>query len=421
MPWFILTLFWAIILESTLSIIQNQTGSLGGLGLDKGSGERIDYQYKVPGIESFTRATGTTYDSHSLALYLSTLIPFTLAILQAQYLRWTLRIIAGILALLGMAALVMTFSRSGWISFAAAVATMVAVYVFAWRQQRVLVAVIVGMLILIPVGPWAIDHVANRFVTAPTELLSARFDQWALAFEIWGDHFFFGYGPGNYMLALETYGTNYGGELPVHNVLLWIAAEAGIVGLVAYIAMLACALITSLRLTLGAGEPYCSVALAIMAGLIAGILDGLTDPLFREPTVFLMFWVSLAWLRALTRSPDPGFATSGADPAPEVAEAGIVGLVAYIAMLACALITSLRLTLGAGEPYCSVALAIMAGLIAGILDGLTDPLFREPTVFLMFWVSLAWLRALTRSPDPGFATSGADPALGSQSRSGIPT
>jgi O-antigen ligase len=282
--------------------MQYQTGKFRGLMLDKGAGsERLDYQYSVPGIEGLSRATGTSYDSHSLGLYLAMLLPYPFVFLPySRYVSWSRRIVSGGVFLLGVATLLITFSRSGWLS--AAIALCLALLVLlAWHGRHAVSSVLVLLgLSLLPL-PWAASRIHERFDTAPPEIMTARFDQFSVALHMWRDHPFFGFGAGNYMKALDLYNTNGSLDLPVHNVLLWIAADTGLLGVLAFYGIIVSALRRLWILIRQHRDPDCRMALAVATGLVAYVLDGLTNPLFREATVYMMFWLLIAMSVVLPR------------------------------------------------------------------------------------------------------------------------
>jgi len=301
-PWFFAAVFFAIFFESVIGIMQSLTGMFRGLILDKGAGsDQLNYQYAVPGIEGLSRSTGTSYDSHSLALYLCMLLPYPFVFsFYSQYVRWPKRIVSGLFFIIGMLALITTYSRSGWLS--AAISLSLAVIVFLkWREKYIVLSIVLMFLVLMIPAPWAIDRIYERFVSAPPEIMTARYDQFTVALNIWMDNPFFGFGIGNYLKALEIYNTNWSLNLPVHNVFLWVAADTGLLGVVTYYGIIIAALRRLWILIRKHRHPGCRIALAVFTGLIAYMLDGLTNPLFRESVVYMMFWFSVALSVAMTR------------------------------------------------------------------------------------------------------------------------
>jgi hypothetical protein len=60
----------------------------------------------------------------------------------------------------------------------------------------------------------------------------------------------------------------------------------------------------------------------------------------------------------------------------------------------------------------NIALIVIAALCMSLLDGLTDPLYREPVVYMMFWLTLGLGTALERLyqtyPDKRLAVAAAN-------------
>ena len=297
--WFMAAIFCAIVLQASLGIIQNRTGKLAGLMIDKGAGKYINDQYIVPGIENITRATGTTYDSHALGLYLAMLIPYAFVFsVYTHSIKWGHRLLSGLAFLLAAATLVITFSRSGWLSCGFSLCVTIAVF-FKWRDKYIIPTLIGAFIISLPLAPWAISHMYERLFHAPDHIMTTRYDQYWVALRIWRDHFLFGNGAGNYMEALKTYRTSSNMLLPVHNVFLWVAADTGLFGVVAFFGVIFSAIRRLWKLVKVKHTLFSRVALAALTGLVAYLLDGLALPLFRESVVYMMFWFTIALSVAL--------------------------------------------------------------------------------------------------------------------------
>lgn len=300
--WFIISLFIFILGEALLGIFQNQTGLLRGLILDKGAGgAALDTQYGVPGIKDRTRATGTLIDSHSLAAYFAMTLPFPLVFMFTRSISRKMRFFCAIVLIVGLVGLVVTYSRSGWLSCFISLIMALAIYLMIWRERHILPSVLALAVAAALPAVWVVDFIIERFTSAPAALLTARFDQYFVALDVWSDHILFGFGVGNYMLALEDYNFNWALELPVHNVLLWVGAESGLFGVIAFFGIVIAAAMRLYRLLRAHRDPTCRIALALFTGLAAYMLDSLTNPLFREPTVYLMFWFIVALSVALPR------------------------------------------------------------------------------------------------------------------------
>lgn len=298
-PMLLAALCTIAILESCLAYFQYTTGKLLSLAWDRGSGADLSTQYVVPGIEQRNRATGTCYESHGFGLFAALLCQFTLIWMLNRSASKKLRILSG--AAFGMIAiaLVCSFSRSAWITAAIALGVTWLVFLL-WGEKQMIVPSVFAFIVALFALPWVATILYERFSTAEG-LVDARLKQYPIAWHIWKDHFLFGYGAGNYMWALDTYNEGDALDLPPHNVLLWIGAEMGLLGVVAYFGLAFGMIGRAIKYIRKYPHPVSQCALAVMGCIITALLDGLTDPLYREPVVYMMFWLTLGVGVALDR------------------------------------------------------------------------------------------------------------------------
>ena len=301
LPWILVAIGVAIAGESLLGLVQYRTGLLSGIILDKGAGSDDAVQYEVPGIENVTRATGTSYDSHSYGLFLAMLMPFPLALLLSAR-HFVLRERLLLLALLGLGAIGVfaSFSRSSWLILV--IGTLLVNFVMLLRREKHILfkTAILGVLALLA-APVVLPSVLKRFDAQGRANLEARFDQYPIARQIWQRNLLTGNGIGNYMVALDDYRPDDSLKEPVHNVFLWLAADTGIVGATMFYIVVGAAMIRLAKLVRAGRAPTDLFALAALAALTVYVVDGLTNPLFRESLVYMLFWFILALSVALPR------------------------------------------------------------------------------------------------------------------------
>lgn len=316
-PTLVMALCIVAVLESGLAFYQYATGNLVSLALDRGSGTQLHEQYVVPGIEQRNRATGTCNESHGFGLFAGLLAQYLLVWMFNRNATASLRLFSSGAFLLIMLALMVSFSRSAWLSAAITLSLVWFVY-FVWGERQLILPTIFAGVIGLFLMPWALTLLWERFSTAEG-LVDARFEQYPIAWDIWKDHFLFGYGAGNYMWALDTYNRGGALDLPVHNVFLWIGAEMGLFGVIAYFGLTFGIMGRALRYIRQHPKAVSNLALIVLASLSMTLLDGLTDPLYREPVVYMMFWLTLGIGVALERlsktEPDNGDSLA-ANPSP---------------------------------------------------------------------------------------------------------
>jgi len=206
----------------------------------------------------FMRAYGTFQQPNPYAGYLGLVLPVGLgllvwAVVERRGRSWFQ--IAGLLAAVGLlaAAMAMSWSRGAWLGFAAA---LVAVNVVRSRQAATIFAALLGVAVLIlALGGLALLPTAliQRFtdflpfvsvgdlravqITDANYAVIERMAHWQAALDMWTDHPWLGVGIGNYAAVYPAY------ALPkwpdplghAHNYYLNIAAEAGLIGLLAYL------------------------------------------------------------------------------------------------------------------------------------------------------------------------------------------
>ncbi len=227
----------------------------------------------------FLRAYGTFQQPNPYAGYLGLILPLALAVFlwawedlprhaQAkkpalQTLFWL--ILSGVSLGAGVAALFASQSRGGWLGFAGGV--LVVILLKGGKWTAVAAMGLISGAILISMGALALlpDSILARFVdilpfvTLPDisaiPLTDANFAtierlaHWQAARAMWQDHLWLGVGFGNYEAIYAAYAVGRWIE-PLghaHNYLLNIGAEAGLVGVLGYVAFWIWAILLTVR------------------------------------------------------------------------------------------------------------------------------------------------------------------------------
>jgi hypothetical protein len=307
LPWVAALLMAAVLVMSPIALYERVTGNVG-IGNTKANvlHENFEQQHEVPGLEQI-RAEGTTMNSHTLGIFYLMLLPVPFVLLMMRHYRPTVKfLLAGILVM-GLGGLIVTFSRAAWMSFGLSSLFALAVIALAWKQRRALLislAIFVGISIAYPK---VYEYAYMRIVDAPVEIMEARYEMNWTAAGIWRNHFLFGYGAANYLEALEDPDVTVHGPdwLPVHNAFLYTASEIGLVGVIAFFGIL---LITIFRCykTLRHEDLFVrGLALAILCALFGYLLDGLTDPTFRQAVPYAILWIYIGITGGLHRLINP--------------------------------------------------------------------------------------------------------------------
>jgi O-antigen ligase len=243
----------------------------------------------IPGSE-ISRASGLLEMSNSFGWYLASFLPALLApVLLAgrslkEWMRWSL--IAGFL--LGVLALVLTFSRGSWAAFAVTMPLLAGVALAARppRERWVLLVRFVGVLmILVALSAPFLNAVVTRITQDDQGSAESRLPLMQVAFEMIKANPVFGVGLGSYEAAMRRYDEtedfiSESFPFPVHNMFLHIAAEAGIPALVCLLVLTGLALACGWRVWRDRnGDPLTrALAVGLMTGVLAYLLTGLKEP-----------------------------------------------------------------------------------------------------------------------------------------------
>lgn len=308
LPWMLLAFGFAIFLEAGLGGYQFFTGKLLGIALDKGAGgTALDYQYEVPGIEDYYRATGTSYDSHSLGHFIALVLPFPLVLCFTPRVKVSLKFCFIVMCAAAFLVIGLSLSRAAWVSATIALLIGVAFIVVIWQERQVVPALAVAVILAAVITPFIIKFVYERFADAPYETLTTRFDQYIVGWRVFTFYPIFGFGPGNWTQALKRFDFLWLPVLPIHNVILWTATEVGLFGVIPYVAILFNTMQRLFSVVRRRRDIAARLALAALLAMFVTFLNGLTDPTFREPNAFLMFWVLVSLSVALPRlAPNAG-------------------------------------------------------------------------------------------------------------------
>lgn len=266
--------------------------------------------FLIAGI--FMRAYGTFEQPNPYAGYLGLYLPLALA-LALPGRRWlppALRPVASGLALLLGFAMVATLSRGAWVGVAMAVAVLM---LASGRRGALMLAALglAGLLVfaagaagLLPAGiteraasiassTIALRDIEDEEVNPTNFAVMERLANWQAGWRMFLANPLLGVGIGNYNAAYRDYALP-GWETALghaHNFYLNIAAEAGVIGLAAYIVFVSSALLLGARTITGLGQAMAGgsagrggtslpLARVLAAGLTAGLVAYATHNLF---------------------------------------------------------------------------------------------------------------------------------------------
>lgn len=258
-------------------------------------------------FDRFMRAYGTFEQPNPYGGYLGLTLPLAVGLVVAGVLPVAGRVkSAWILLAAGsgvvmLMALVMSWSRGAWLGFGAGAAAMAAAVVVR-RGRAAAIAVALAALsayVLFVVGlarvPPSIVQRFGDFIpylgvtdVRGTEITDANFAvlervaHWQAAWQMWTDHPWLGVGVGNYETAYPRYALPF---WPValghaHNYYLNIAAEAGLIGVTAYMVLWCAALVGAWHATRRTRGWEWGVALGVLGVVVHLSVHNLFDNLY---------------------------------------------------------------------------------------------------------------------------------------------
>jgi putative inorganic carbon (HCO3(-)) transporter len=259
---------------------------------------KLHAEWSNPG--HFLRLGGTVGSPNVAAGYLSISLASAASVFFTNFKRtykWLAMAVLG----LGVVALILTFSRGGWIALALGVTLMT---VAVWRQRGLSwkqPAAVVVLLTLLCLPFYSV--VSGRLLGDDRGSAESRIPLMHLAFRIVEDNPVLGVGANNFTVAMDRYLTsNFREEFlfAVHNKYLLVLAETGIGGLLAFLAFLLGTLRQGWRIW-SLHDPLLSpIALGFVAGL-AGHMVHMTVDVFRGRPTQQLIWLIAGLLAAMYR------------------------------------------------------------------------------------------------------------------------
>lgn len=251
----------------------------------------------ILGLLKFIR-TGRAYgplfmNPNFFGAYLVTLAPVAIAWIYAAK-RIAGRVLAVVTSLIVTAALFFTYCRGSIL------ALFIAVLCMSWWLRS-------GWLFPGTLGYYAfcssiVPKIYNRFLPLVTGAIDSssmqRFQLWRTAIEIWKTRPIFGTGIGSYRLLGPSFGlpdvliyNGYGSNC--HNSYLEILSEQGVVGLAAFLALLAVYFLPVLRRLFSGGRPDDPWLAGMGGGILAFLGQNMTNSLFLYNSISWAAWLLL--------------------------------------------------------------------------------------------------------------------------------
>ena len=288
-------LLTACLLESVVMIILRFTGmpsTIWGLPTHI----HIDSDPK----EGFMRIGGTVGSPNFAAAYLSISLTCAVSVLftnLGRLHRWLATLVLG----LGSIALILTFSRGGWLALALSLALLCLV---TWRRRGLSLKAPIAVLVLVALlyVPFH-SLIGARLFGDDKGSAESRIPLMNLAFRITEDHPLLGVGANNFTVAMGPYLTSEFREgflFAVHNKYLLVLTETGIGGLITFLAFFVGTVRKGWQCW-NLRDPLLSpLALGFAAGLV-GHMVHMTVDVFRGRPTQQLIWLIAGLLIAMCR------------------------------------------------------------------------------------------------------------------------
>lgn len=214
------------------------------------------------------------------------------------------KIIFSVLLVCMAASLVFTYSRGAWIGVVCAVG----IYLLLKDKRLIVPAVIGGMIILV-----LVPSISSRiiYMLSPEYMASSmkagRLIRWITGFQILQEHPWFGLGLGSFggAVAANHDLTAMVQGMSVHtfymdNYYMKIAAEAGLIGLTAFVWLMWQVFSISLKtVSIIQDKKLKELGTGILAGLVGVIVHNCVENVFEVPMMSAMFWMFVAVMAQL--------------------------------------------------------------------------------------------------------------------------
>jgi len=237
--------------------------------------------------DEFTYRVGALFGHPNLlSIYLAMMLPIGIAMMFTG-MDYVLKGLVGVLMLVGVGVLIITLSRSGWISFAIAFIALLFLSFLHPRVRTRFLLARVGLVSLIAVVSLALSGlIIKRIVQSDSGAVEFRIEWMKLAWRMIEDKPIFGIGLNSFVFRMapySDYGTvegltdKFGPEqyLPVvHNIYLLVWSEQGTIGFLFFLGLNGYLYLTAWR---NAKHFYDEALYMINLGCLAGLMALSTD------------------------------------------------------------------------------------------------------------------------------------------------
>lgn len=243
------------------------------------------------------RVTAAFKTPNGLGGYLTIAVPVAAALtLDSSRRRYAL--IAALIFFLLIGTLALTGSRGAWIGVSCGLA-LLAIGLLRVKNEKAFQSsqrkwfLIGGVSVML----------ALIFLNAPsilrTETIGWRVETWRVTLEMIKDKWLFGHGLNTFMRVFDVYRGEITNPTYAHNCYLQLAAETGLFGLVAFLAMMGCFLMTMFAAMRQKAQNERFVLLALTSGVAAFLVHSFVDNNWYSLQLSVYLWLSIGLREAI--------------------------------------------------------------------------------------------------------------------------
>jgi len=297
-----------LMLQSLIGILQYaKKDAIGLQALGEATATTLEYANKatyMDGSDTF-RIGALLGHPNLLAGFIVIIAPMLLAMLATRMRRiwrWPVAITLAI----AMLALLLTLSRSGWLSFAIAVPIVIGLLLRHPASRRRALPLAAALTVAAGAGTIAAaPAIVRRFAASDPGALDFRWEWMSVAWAMVKDHWLVGTGLNSFVYNLPGR-TEYGGHVGliqrfgadwpvVHNIYLLTWAEQGTIGFIAFLAVLFTIVRTGWRNARDCADPALhALSIGALAGICANLADGFGSFYLRQMPGARVFWTAAA-------------------------------------------------------------------------------------------------------------------------------
>lgn len=305
-------MMWSVVLQSVIGIAEYVKGApLGLYVLGEATPEVIEYLSAATLDDGafVYRISALLGHSNLFSIFLASQLPIALALLFTRA-GLGLRLISGVALGLGMIALILTLSRTGWVAAVAALSLVLLLSVFHPVTRTRFILGRVGIVVVgIVFGVAFSGKIADRLFRSDAGAVNVRFEWLEVAYAMAMDKPVLGWGLNTFVFQMAPY-TRYQTQerlldiykenLPVvHNIYALVFAEQGIVGVLGLLAFMVVALGTALRNLKARDDVLYALSIGCVAAILVYFIDWVASFSLRMDFMGRTFFLVLAMVGAI--------------------------------------------------------------------------------------------------------------------------